>query len=110
MGLLGELFGIGKQQRDSGQQGNARSGEAGNWVSLQVLADDIADAICKNQIDLDWISVDTRMPRCDSDLVIHETGARFGDNRGYRFKDHGFTMRQGVRCFTSALLRLFLAC
>ena len=47
MSLLSELFGGGKQQGDSRQQANARSDEARNWVSLQVLVDDIADAICK---------------------------------------------------------------
>lgn len=92
MGLFSELFGGGKRQGDSGQQGNAQSDEAGNWVSLQVLVDDIADTIHKNQIDLDWIAVDLDMsPRyVDAFLNIHEIGARFGDNKFYRFRDHGF--------------------
>lgn len=103
MGLFSNLFGGGYRQGDSGQQGNARSDEAGNWVSLQVLVDDIADSINKNQIDLDWISVDARMPRVDSNLVIHEIGARFGDNRSYRFKDHGFATPSDPRALAQAL-------
>lgn len=105
MGLFSELFGGGKRQGDSGQQGNAQSDEAGNWVSLQVLVDDIADTIHKNQIDLDWIAVDLDMsPRyVDAFRNIHEIGARFGDNKFYRFRDHGFATPSDPRALAQAL-------
>ena len=112
MGLFGELFGGGKRQDDNGQQRNAQSGEVGDWASLQVLVDDIANAIRKSRIDLDWISVDADMsPRyVDAFLNIHEIGARFGDNRFYRFRDHGFATPSDPLALARALAqRLDLA-
>lgn len=105
MGLFSELFGGGKQQGSGRQQGNARSDEAGNRASLQALVDDIADAIRKSRIDLDWISVDADMsPRyVDAFLNIHEIGARFGDNRFYRFRDHGFATPSDPLALAQAL-------
>lgn len=105
MGLFSELFGGGKQQGNGRQQGNARSDEAGNRASLQALADDIADAIRKSQIELDWIFVDADMsPRyVDACLNIHEIGARFGDNRFYRFRDHGFATPSDPRALAQTL-------
>ena len=105
MGLFSDLFGGGKRQGGSEQQGNAPSDETGNWVSLQVLVDDIADTIRKNQLDLDWIAVDFDMsPRyIDAYLNIHEIGARPGDNMFYRFRDHGFATPSDPRALAQAL-------